>query len=79
MHRCAKAEHELETLRSQPAPPADDALRVAREALEKIRYKAGNHTVSIGESEQGENDPGFAGIYAVAVNALAALTAGAGE
>jgi hypothetical protein len=39
-------------------------------ALEKIAEKAGSHTVSRSVMGQ-ENDPGFAGIHAVATSALA--------
>lgn len=39
-----------------------------RAALEKVRYKAGSHTVQ--EGSVNEDDPSFGGIFAVANNAL---------
>jgi hypothetical protein len=41
-----------------------------RAALLKVRYKAGSHTVGKECLARGEGDPGFAGIYTVANNAL---------
>jgi hypothetical protein len=44
------------------------ALKAAEEALRKCRYKAGSHTVRYPSA--GVDDPGFAGIYAVADGAI---------
>lgn len=43
------------------------------EALERIRDKAGSHTVSDHIQGDPTDDPGFSGIYEVAVQALARI------
>jgi hypothetical protein len=45
-------------------------LVAAREALAIIKDKAGSHTVTKGAFSDGESDPGYAGIFSVASNAL---------
>lgn len=41
------------------------------EALQKIYFKAGSHTITPQAAARGEDDPGFAGIHVVALGALA--------
>lgn len=41
-----------------------------RAALQTIAEKAASHTVTHAQMKRGEADPGFAGIYEVAVRAL---------
>lgn len=40
-------------------------------ALEKVAEKAGSHTVSMQQARRGKDNTGFAGIYAMASEALA--------